>query len=86
MREAAVKAAQPLIDKPLELPQGPAEWIFYYACPDDGSTLQPLNLKEHQCPICKKIYTDERTVAAYRSYLHGAVERAAQTLGWAYIW
>src|SRR5688572_2150137 len=56
VRDAAVKAADALLAKPVVLLEGYGEWIFYYACPDDGTSLTPLNLKEHQCPACKKIY------------------------------
>lgn len=86
VREAATKAADALIEKPITLPDGYGSWVFYYACPDDGSTLQALSATEHQCPTCKKIYSDERTVAAYRCTLHYAAERAAEALGWAYAY
>ncbi len=85
-RAAAVRAAQPLIDNPPPLPDGYGSWIFYYACPTDGATLQMLTLTEHKCPACGKIYKDARTVAAYRCLMHHTIENAAITLGWAYAW
>ena len=86
VREAAIKAGDALLEKPVTLPEGYGSWIFYYACSDDGSTLHALSLIEHQCPACKKIYSDERTIAAYRAQQHYNAERAAETLGWAYIY
>jgi len=86
VRDAAVKRAQPLLDSPLELPQGFGSWVFYYACPDDGATLKALSPTEHQCPRCMKKYNDERTIAAHRCQMHYALERGALRLGWAYAY
>ncbi len=85
-REAAVRAAQPLLDNPPPLPAGYGSWIFYYACPADGETLRMITLEEHKCPACGQVYRDARTVAAYRCLMHHAIEHAAVTLGWAYAW
>ena len=84
-RAAALKHADALLAKPSELPAGYGGWIFYYACPADGATLRANSAKEHQCPNCKKLFTDERVVTAYRGQLHHACERAAESLGWAYL-
>ncbi len=85
-REAALRAAQPLIDSPPPLPEGYGSWVFYYACPDDGATLHKITLTEHKCPSCKKTFTDDRTVAAYRCLMHHEIENAGVKLGWAYAW
>jgi len=85
-RAAAVKAAENLIADPPPLPDGFGSWTFYYACPDDGTDLQPVSPAEHKCPKCKKRYGDERTVAAYRCRLHYRLEHAALQLGWAYAY
>lgn len=85
-RDAAIKRADALINKPVRLPEGHGSWIFYYACPDDGSTLKMLSLNEHQCPKCQRKYSDERTVAAYRCQMHHDLEHASVALGWAYAW
>ncbi len=86
LRAAAIQAGDALLKNPVTLPDGYGSWIFYYACPDDGATLHALSPTEHQCPVCKKIYSDERTIAAYRCTLHYAAENAAQALGWAYLY
>lgn len=83
---ATVRAAQPLLDSPPPLPEGYGSWIFYYACPADGATLRMVTLEDHKCPACGKVYSDSRTVAAYRCIMHHALENAAVTLGWAYAW
>jgi hypothetical protein len=84
LRAAAVKAADALLKNPVPLPEGYAGWIFDYACPDDGSSLHALSLTEHQCPQCKKVYSDQKTSIAYRASLHYAAENAVETLGRAY--
>jgi hypothetical protein len=84
-REAAIQAGEALLKNPVTLPNGYGEWIFYYACPDDGATLKTLDATHHQCPVCKKIYSDERTNKAYQTKLHYAAEDAAQALGWAFL-
>jgi len=86
VRDAAVAAADRLIANPPVLPDGFGSWIFYYACPDDGTSLTMLALDKHECPKCKKVYSDERTVAAYRCVLHYASERAAEALAWGYAY
>src|SRR4051812_45741046 len=67
--QALEEAAEPLRN-PVPIPRGWGDWVFYYACPDDGSHLTALNEKDHRCPRCKKVLSDERTVAAYRTLLH----------------
>jgi len=86
IRASAIQAGDALLANPVVLPDGYGNWVFYYACPDDGSTLVALNALEHQCPVDKKIYTDERTVGSYRGILHTAAENAAQQLGWSYAY
>lgn len=85
-RAAAIQAADALVASPVPLPDGPGSWIFYYACPDDGTDLRMISLGEHECPRCRKRYTDERTVAAYRCQMHYNLENTAIQLGWAYAW
>ena len=75
-----------MLKNPAVVPDGPGDWTFYYACPDDGSDLVPLNAAEHQCPRCKKTYRDERTVAAYRTRLHDRANAAAEELAWAFAY
>lgn len=83
-RDQAIRDAKPLLDNPVKVPAGWGNWVFYYACPDDGSPLTALSEKEHQCPRCKKVHTDERTVAAYRTLLHDQANSAALQLAWAF--
>ena len=86
IKAAAVAAAAPLIAKPIQLPDGYASWIFYYCNPDNGVQLQPVSLTEHKDPTTGKIFTDDRTIAAYRCILHNNLEHATVTLGWAYAY
>lgn len=83
-RDEAVRQAEALLKKPIPIPDGWGNWVFYYACPDDGTTLHALSEAEHQCPRCKKVLKDERTVAAYRTLLHDQANVAALQLGWAH--
>lgn len=86
VRASAVAAADALLAKPLEIPVGYGGWVFDYACPDDGVGLTMLSPTQHQCPRCKKIYSDEKIVSAYRAFGHNNVNYAAGTLGWAYAY
>lgn len=83
-QKRAVRSAKPYVENPPPLPDGFGSWIFYYACKDDGTRLKPLSRTRHKCPQCGRIYTDKRTVAAYRCIMHNRLERAALRLGWAY--
>lgn len=87
LRQQKAKEADALLARPVIVPDQAGQWMFYYACPTHGTTLVAFKPPEqHQCPACKKIYSDERTVGAYRGILHMAAERAAQTLGEAYAY
>ncbi|MFV0416837.1 MAG: hypothetical protein ACK5NG_10790 [Chthoniobacterales bacterium] len=77
IRDKQIKAADKLLENPPELPNGPASWIFYYANPETGRRLKALSPTKHQDPITKEIFTDDRTVAAYRALLHSRLEKAA---------
>jgi len=86
LRDQAVRAADALVAAPVPVPEGWGNWVFYYACPDDGTDLRALNPREHQCPKCMKVHSDERTVASYRTLLHDRVNVAALQLGWAFAY
>lgn len=84
VKAQAVRTGDALLANPPELPEDFGSWIFYYACPDDGTTLRAKSYEEHECPQCNKVYSDEQTIAAHRGYMHHAIEHAAANLGWAY--
>lgn len=83
-RDAACAAAEKLLESPVEIPTEWGNWIFYYACANDGTSLQPQSLTEHRCPRCNKIFSDDRTVAANRTRLYYQADRAAVDLAWAF--
>ncbi|MGE0607953.1 MAG: heparinase II/III family protein [Pirellulales bacterium] len=83
-RAAALATAETLLSEPVAIPSKWGDWIFYYACPDDGTSLTPQSQTEHRCPRCEKVYDDERTVAAYRTSLYYKADQAALDLGWAF--
>jgi hypothetical protein len=83
-RQAAIVKGDRLLQQPVTIPDGWGNWIFYYACDDDGTGLTPMSLAEHRCPRCGKVQSDERTVAAYRTVLYNKADQAALDLGWAY--
>ena len=83
-RQAAIGKADRLLQQPVTIPDAWGNWVFYYACNDDGTRLQAVSLSEHRCPRCGKVQTDERTVAAYRTVLYYQADQAALDLGWAY--
>ncbi len=71
----AVGRAETLLANPPAVPTGEAQWIFYYACPQDGARLRPETADQHRCPTCGAIYDDARTVAAHRHLLHDQLNR-----------
>ncbi|MHB0939574.1 MAG: heparinase II/III domain-containing protein [Armatimonadota bacterium] len=79
-----IAAADGLLAKPLQVPQKSGDWIFYYACPDDDATLRAETPEKHVCPRCGKVYTDERTCAAYRTQLNYQIDRNCRALALAY--
>jgi oligo-alginate lyase len=85
-KAAAIAAADKLLAKPPELPDGYGSWTFYYANPETGTDLVPINPKAHKDPKTGQIFTDERTVAAYRGRMHYALEKASESLAWAYFY
>ncbi len=86
LKDAACKTADPLVEKPVALPDGFGSWFFYYACADDGTQLTMITPADHECPKCHKHYSDERTLAAYRGILHSQAEAAALQLAWAFAY
>ncbi len=86
IKAEATRIGDALLKNPPIVPDGAGDWSFYYACPDDASDLKALSLKEHQCPRCKKIFTDERTVASYRTILHDRANAAAIDLAEAFAY
>lgn len=85
-RDAAVRIADERLTKPLELPAGFGGFYFDYACPDDGAFLTMKTPTEHACPTCKKIYTDERVAAAWRSTQHSEFDQALLNIAWAFAY
>jgi len=80
----ATAAGDRLLDKGLVVPDEEGNWIFYYACPDDGARLRAESPERHLCPKCGKAYTDERTQASYRTLLYNQLERDMHALALAY--
>ena len=80
----AITRAAALLAAPLTVPQKEAQWIFYYACPKDATRLRPESLERHVCPTCGAVYTDERTVAAYRHLLNDQLNDQCYDLAVAY--
>jgi hypothetical protein len=83
-RERHLAQADKLVERGLVVPEGEGQWIFYYACQDDEATLKPESATRHLCPKCGKAYTDERTVAAYRTKLYYQLDHELYHLAVAY--
>jgi len=80
----AIRRATALLGAPLVVPQQEAQWYFYYACPKDSARLRPESPTRHVCPSCGAVYTDERTIAAYRVILHDQLNDQCFDLAAAY--
>ena len=81
---AVIERAGPLADTALDVPAREAQWIFYYACPDDSARLRPEADDRHGCPRCGTVYDDERTIAAHRHILHDRLNDQCLLLAQAY--
>ncbi|MBI3985560.1 MAG: alginate lyase family protein [Lentisphaerae bacterium] len=82
--DALLARANSLAATNLYVPPEGGQWDFYYACPKDGATLSAESLARHVCPRCRAVFTDERTVAAYRTLLHNRLNDQCHDLALAY--
>lgn len=85
-RQRAITQGQNALKRNLQVPRGYGSWAFYYACADDATRLTPRSDTEHVCGKCSKVYTDERTLAAFRGSQHDQLNKAMLELAWAYAW
>ncbi len=83
-RTQLLARADKILQNGLTVPVKEGNWIFYYACPDDGADLRAETPDRHSCPVCKRVFTDERTAAAYRTRLYNALEQDLKALATAY--
>ncbi len=83
-RTRLVQQADRLKDEGLTIPDKEGNWYFYYACPEDGSSLKAEAEYRHVCPVCKRVLTDERTAASYRTILYRRLEGQLKILAQAY--
>ncbi len=79
-----IARAELLWREALHVPAEDAQWIFYYACPDDGTRLVPETAERHRCPRCGIVYSDARTVAAHRHLLHDQLNQDCHDLAVAF--
>ncbi len=79
-----VAKADKLLGEELYVPTQGGDWIFYYACPRHNRRLKAESLTVHVCPKCKQKFTDERTVAAYRTVLNNRLNQQCYDLALAY--
>ncbi len=82
--QQVITRANTILGKGLTVPEKEGDWIFYYACPKDGARLNPETPERHVCPACKQVYTDERTVASYRTLLNDQLNGDCRSLALAY--
>lgn len=75
--------ADAILNQGLVVPDGPGDWIFYYSNEENGNQLKPNSLTEHVDTKTGKVFTDERTIAAYRTILHNKLNREVEQVAWA---
>lgn len=85
-KKEAIARGDKLLANPVPLPNGYGSWSFYYANPETGTDLVPIDTLHHKDPKTGQVFTDERTVAAYRCLMHYALDKAAENLAWAYFY
>ena len=86
VRDGAVRRAEPLVKEPVLVPEEWGDWIFYYANPKTGGSLEAISRTEHRDRATGEIFTDRKIVDAYTTILHGRANTAARNLGWAYAY
>ncbi len=79
-----IKQADAVLNEPLKIPEKEGNWIFYYFCPKDNAMLKAETETRHICPVCGSVYTDERTIAAYRTHINYKIDRDCVVLAKAY--
>lgn len=83
-RASLTAQADRLLAGPPTVPDREGNWVYYYACPAEGARLQADSETRHHCPVCKRVFTDARTAAAYRTVLYYRLEAELKTLARAY--
>lgn len=85
-RTQIISRADRILNNKIEIPKDVSggQWIFYYACPNDGTRLQPLSKLKHKCKKCGKTYSNKRINAAYRTILYNKADREMYDLALAY--
>jgi hypothetical protein len=82
--DTLLRAADRALKEPVVLPDRGGQWPHWYACKADGGNLRTLSPTEHQCPVCKKVYTGWPYDDVVILYRHGALAHAVRDLGVAY--
>lgn len=72
-----------LVQKPA-IPDRKGQWMHFYACTDDGTSLETLSDTQHRCPTCGKVYTGEPYDSVVIRNRHMDITHAAIDLGLAY--
>ena len=81
--KSIIAAAEKILASRMEIPSEEGQWIFYYACPDHNATLHKKG-NDHVCPVCGKVYNDERTRKAYVTMQYEQID--SDTLRLALAW
>jgi len=79
-----VAEADGWLSDPVAIPDRKGQWMHYYACADDGTSLKTVSDTEHRCPACGKVYTGEPYDSVVIRNRHMSIMDSAVTLGLAY--
>ena len=79
-----LKAADGWLEKAVILPDRGSQWWHWYACKKDGGRLKTVSPTEHECPVCKTVYTGWPYDDVVLDRIHGGYANAVRTLGFVY--
>jgi hypothetical protein len=74
-----LQSAETLLTQPLHVPDRGAQWVHWYACPNDGVELVADSATRHRCPHCGATYSGEPYDSVYVGRIHNANSAAMQT-------
>lgn len=82
--DSFLKDADNRLVAPINLPPRGGQWYHWYACKKDGGNLRQLSPTQHECPVCKTVYTGWPYDDVVLSNIHGDLSNRIKILGLAY--
>ncbi len=82
--DGLIKDADNRLAQPISLPPRGGQWYHWYACKKDGANLRQLSATQHECPVCKTVYSGWPYDDVVLSNVHNDLSNRVKVLGLAY--